>query len=110
MLDFANTRVAGAWVKARRLGFAKPSTRVLNLAKPRAESTWTGRNKGGKSGGCRNKGRRAWFWKIDSAKLQLDGWGCSRRPRLLRWHGIGGFCHLVIVVVLHVVGGSVMDG
>ena len=47
-------------------------------------------------------------------QLRLDGWGCSRRPQLLCWHGIEWLprwgCHLVIVVVLHVVGGSVMDG
>ena len=42
MLDFANTRVAGAWVKARRLDFAKPSTWMLDFANTRAVGAWVG--------------------------------------------------------------------
>ena len=83
MLGLAETRV-------KRLSFAKPSTKVLNLAKPRAEGTWTSRKKGGKGGGCRNKdGRRARFWKIDSATVAiLSLWlFCMLRVPVLSWMG-----------------------
>ena len=92
MLDFANT-----------------------LAKPRAEGTWTSRKKGGKGGGCRNKDRRARFWKIDSATVGQLGLQQEASAVVLAWHRVvaemglpschcgcsacrGWFCHGWVVV------------
>ena len=81
VLDLANSRAEGAWAwflhnqapvcsilqtqvrrglglaetRAERLGFAKPSTMVLDLAKLRAEGTWAGRSKGGKAWFSQNR-------------------------------------------------------
>ena len=44
-----------AETRAERLGFAKPSTMVLDLAKLRADGTWAGRNKGGNAWFSQNR-------------------------------------------------------
>ena len=116
---------------AARLGFAKSSTCMLNLAKPRVKGGGAGRD-----GGCKRKGSVlpnqapvCSIWPLTSLVLVLvvvvvivdRSGGCSDGERSSQWMVVVGHGVVVVVVVkvdvvvvvkvdVVMVGGGVVDG